>query len=149
MPITSTSRGKLIKIDRKVGMQAGVGVKFLAPEKTIRTVKAWARAATSSTIRKDNSSIRTRWMKTTTSSYSPEGGPIRGPKGIGRQGGQPGVRHLLDASRRPARVVDLRSGRLVGPARALCPARRFRRFRRSMPPEDRPLYVQNIYVGPA
>jgi hypothetical protein len=77
-------RGKLIMIDRREGTQAGVGVKFLAPEKDYPYQEGMG---TGGNVVHDTGGDQFEYPYPLDENnyvvcYSPEGGPIRGLKGI-------------------------------------------------------------------
>ena len=77
-------RGKLIMIDREVGTQAGIGVKFLAPERDYPYRESMG---TGGNIVHDTEGEQFQYPWPLDEDnyvvcYSPEGGPIRGLKGI-------------------------------------------------------------------
>ena len=81
-------RGKLIMIDRKEGTQAGVGVKMLAPEKDYPYREGYG---TSGNVTYDTGGEQWQYPYALDEDnyvvcYSPEGGPIRGLKGINSTG---------------------------------------------------------------
>ncbi len=81
-------RGKLIMIDRKVGTQAGVGVKLLAPEKDYPYQES---QGTGGAVTHDTGGDQWQYPYALDEDnyvvcYSPEGGPIRGLKGINAKG---------------------------------------------------------------
>ncbi|HNX33943.1 MAG TPA: hypothetical protein PKM57_04905 [Kiritimatiellia bacterium] len=81
-------RGKLIMIDRKVGTQAGIGVKLLAPEKDYPYLES---QGTGGAVVHDTGGDQWQYPCALDENnyvvcYSPEGGPIRGLKGIDAKG---------------------------------------------------------------
>ncbi len=81
-------RGKLIMIDRKCGTQAGVGVKLLAPEKDYPYLESHG---TGGAVVHDTGGDQWQYPYALDEDnyvvcYSPEGGPIRGLKGINAKG---------------------------------------------------------------
>lgn len=145
-------RGKLIMIDRKVGMQAGGGVKFLAPEKDYPYRESMG---TGGNIVHDTEGEQFQYPYPLDEdnyvvSYSPEGGPIRGLKGIkGGKAGSPafGIYWMHRDGRRELLIYDpvVSSGQHV----ALAPRPAFHKV--SAVDERQKtgrFYVQNIYHGP-
>jgi hypothetical protein len=81
-------RGKLIMIDRTIGTQAGVGVKLLAPEKDYPYLES---NGTSGNVTTDTGGDQWQYPYALNEDnyvvcYSPEGGRIRGLKGISAKG---------------------------------------------------------------
>ncbi len=81
-------RGKLIMIDRTVGTQAGVGIKLLAPEQDYPFREGYG---TSGDVTYDTGGDQWQYPCALDEDnyvvcYSPEGGPIRGLKGINAKG---------------------------------------------------------------
>ena len=98
-------RGKLIMIDRKAGTQAGIGVKLLAPERDYPYRESMG---TGGNIVHDTEGEQFQYPYPLDEDnyvvcYSPGGrADSRAERHQGRQGGKPGLRHLLDASQRTA-----------------------------------------------
>lgn len=81
-------RGKLMMIDRTVGTEAGVGIKLLAPEKDYPFREGYG---TSGNVVYDTDGDQWQYPYALDEDnyvvcYSPEGGPIRGLKGIDAKG---------------------------------------------------------------
>lgn len=81
-------RGKLIMIDRTIGTQAGVGIKLLAPEKDYPYKEGYG---TSGAVTHDTGGEQWQYPYALDEDnyvvgYSPEGGAIRGLKGINAKG---------------------------------------------------------------
>jgi len=146
-------RGKLIMIDRREGMQAGVGVKLLAPERNYPYRESMG---TGGNIVHDTEGDQFQYPYALDEdhyvvSYSPEGGPVRGLKGI-KQGkaGSPafGIYWMHRSGQRELLIYDpvISSGQQVPIARSDRP------FRKVSTVDERRttgrFYVQNVYYGP-
>ncbi len=146
-------RGKLIEINRTEGTNAGLGVRYLAPDRPMDNMEGQGTAGdiTHGTqgeqfqypypLDEDNLLV----------SYSPEGGSIRGLKGIkdGKQGNMPFGIYWMDRSgRRELLVFDpiISVGQVVTLGERVKPSLRI-----SSVDEQKTtglFYVQNVYFGP-
>lgn len=145
-------RGKLIMIDRKAGTQAGVGVKFLAPERDYPYREG---LGTSGNVVHDTEGEQFQYPYPLDEDnfvvcYSPEGGPIRGLKGIkdGKAGSPAfGIYWMNRSGQRELLIYDpvVSSGQQVATVRTQPPQKV------STVNEHRStghFYVHNIYYGP-
>ena len=146
-------RGKLIMIDRKAGTQAGVGVKLLAPERHYPYRESMG---TGGNIVHDTEGEQFQYPYPLDEDnfvvcYSPEGGPIRGLKGIQNgKAGSPafGIYWMHRNGQRELLIYDpvVSSGQPVPTARPQPPFQKV-----STVDEHRKngrFYVQNVYYGP-
>jgi hypothetical protein len=146
-------RGKLVMIDRKEGTQAGFGVKLLAPEKDYPYQESMGTGGNvvhgtdgeqfqyPCPLDEDNYLV----------SYSPEGGPIRGLKGIHHGKTESpafGIYWMHRNGQRELLIYDpvISSGQQV-PLTPPCPP-----FQKASHVDEHQttgrFYVQNIYYGP-
>ena len=146
-------RGKLIMIDRNVGTQAGTGVKILAPERDYPYRESMG---TGGNIVHDTEGEQFQYPYPLDENnyvvcYSPEGGRIRGLKGIkdGKAGSPSfGIYWMHRNGRRELLIYDpvISSGQQVPTTRSLP------EFRKSSTVDERRdsgrFYVQNVYYGP-
>ncbi|MBP7637008.1 MAG: hypothetical protein KBA18_03970 [Kiritimatiellae bacterium] len=147
-------RGKLIMIDRTVGTQAGTGVKLLAPEKDYPYLES---QGTGGAVVHDTGGDQWQYPYALDEDnyvvcYSPEGGPIRGLKGIDAKGkaGSPafGIYWQHRQGARELLIYDptISSGQQI-PLVA-----RPQAFNRISQVDERKktglFYVQNVYFGP-
>ncbi|MDD4872232.1 MAG: hypothetical protein PHR77_16885 [Kiritimatiellae bacterium] len=145
-------RGKLIMIDRKAGTQAGVGVKFLAPEREYPYRESMG---TGGNVVHDTEGEQFQYPYPLDEDnfvvcYSPEGGPVRGLKGIKNgKAGSPtfGIYWMHRNGQRELLIYDpvVSSGQQVATVRTRPPQKV------SMVNEHRTtghFYVHNIYYGP-
>lgn len=146
-------RGKLIMIDRNVGTQAGIGVKFLAPERDYPYRESMG---TGGSIVHDTEGEQFQYPYPLDEDnyvvcYSPEGGPVRGLKGIkdGKAGSPAfGIYWMHRGGQRELLIYDpvISSGQQVALRRSPPP------FQRSSTVDEHRtqgrFYVQNIYFGP-
>ncbi len=147
-------RGKLIEIDRSQGTNAGEGVSYLAPEKPVEYMEG---QGTSGDIIHGTAGEQFQYPTPLDENnllvgYLPEGGAIRGLKGIkdGKQGGQPfGLYWFARDGRRELLAFD--------PAVSACQAvplcaREAPKTRMSQVDESKNsglFYVQDVYYGTA
>jgi len=146
-------RGRLIMIDRNAGTQAGFGVKFLAPERDYPYRESMG---TGGNVVHDTEGDQFQYPYPLDEDnyvvcYSPEGGPVRGLKGI-RDGkaGSPafGIYWMHRNGQRELLIYDpvISSGQQVAMSRSQPP------FPRSSAVDEHQthgrFYVQNIYSGP-
>ena len=146
-------RGKLILIDRNAGTQAGFGVKLLAPERDYPYREGMG---TGGNVVHDTEGEQFQYPYPLDEDnyvvcYSPEGGPVRGLKGI-RNGkaGSPafGIYWMHRSGQRELLIYDpvISSGQQVPVTRSQPP------FHRSTAVDEHRthgrFYVQNIYFGP-
>lgn len=146
-------RGKLVMIDRNVGRQAGVGVKLLAPEKGYPYRESMG---TGGNIVHDTEGDQFQYPYPLDEDnyvvcYSPEGGPVRGLKGIkdGKAGSPAfGIYWMHRSGQRELLIYDpvVSAGQHVPIKRPQPP------FQRSSTVDEHRtvgrFYVQNIYHGP-
>ncbi len=146
-------RGKLIMIDRKEGTQAGVGVKLLAPERDYPYRESMG---TGGNIVHDTEGEQFQYPYPLDEDnyvvcYSPEGGPIRGLKGMkdGKAGSPAfGIYWIHRNGQRELLIYDpvISSGQPVAIARPHQPVQKA-----SVVDEHKThgrFYVQNVYYGP-
>ena len=146
-------RGKLIMIDRNAGTQAGFGVKLLAPERDYPYRESMG---TGGNVVHDTGGEQFQYPYPLDEDhylvcYSPEGGPIRGLKGIkdGKAGSPAfGIYWMHRSGRRELLIYDpvISSGQQVPTARPRPPF-----CKSSTVDEHRTkgrFYVQNVYYGP-
>lgn len=144
-------RGKLIMIDRKAGTQAGVGVKLLAPERDYPYRESMG---TGGNIVHDTEGEQFQYPYPLDENnfvvcYSPEGGPIRGLKGMkdGKVGSPAfGIYWMHRSGQRELLIYDpvVSSGQQVAIVRSQPPQKA------SVVDEHQTtgrFYVQNIYHG--
>lgn len=146
-------RGKLIMIDRRVGTQAGVGVQLLAPEKDYPYQESHG---TGGSIAHDTGGDQWQYPYALDEDnyvvcYSPEGGPIRGLKGINAKGtvGSPafGIYWQHRQGARELLIYDptISSGQHI-------PTARPQAFKRISQVDEQKktgrFYVQDVYWGP-
>ena len=146
-------RGKLIMIDRKEGTQAGIGVKLLAPEKDYPYLESMG---TGGNIVHDTGGEQFQYPYPLDEDnyvvcYSPEGGRIRGLKGIkdGKVGSPAfGIYWMHRSGQRELLIYDpvVSSGQQVAITRPQAPLRKASTVDEHKT-EGR-FYVQNIYYGP-
>ncbi len=145
-------RGKLIMIDRKAGTQAGVGVKLLAPERDYPYRESMG---TGGNVVHDTEGEQFQYPypldeENFVVCYSPEGGPVRGLKGI-RNGkaGSPafGIYWMNRSGQRELLIYDpvVSSGQQVATVRAQPPQKVSTVNERRTTGH---FYVHNIYYGP-
>jgi len=146
-------RGKLIMIARNVGTQAGVGVKLLAPERDYPYRESMG---TGGNIVHDTEGDQFQYPYPLNEDnyvvcYSPEGGPVRGLKGIkGGKAGSPafGIYWMHRNGQRELLIYDpvVSAGQQVAMTRSNPP------FPRSTTVDEHQtvgrFYVQNVYYGP-
>ncbi len=146
-------RGKLILIDRNAGTQAGFGVKLLAPERDYPYREGMG---TGGNVVHDTEGEQFQYPYPLDEDnyvvcYSPEGGPVRGLKGIqdGKAGSPAfGIYWMHRDGRRELLIYDpvISSGQQVALTRPQPP------FYRSTAVDEHQthgrFYVQNIYSGP-
>ncbi len=145
-------RGKLIMIDRNVGTQAGVGVKLLGPERKYPHREGMG---TGGNIVHDTEGEQFQYPYPLDEDnyvvcYSPEGGPVRGLKGIknGKVGSPAfGIYWMHRSGHRELLIYDpvISSGQQVATARRPL----FQKV--SMVNEHQTtgrFYVQNVFCGP-
>ena len=146
-------RGKLIMIDRNEGTQAGVGVKILAPERAYPYRESMG---TGGNIVHDTEGEQFQYPYPLDDDnyvvcYSPEGGPIRGLKGIkAGKAGSPafGIYWMHRRGQRELLIYDpvISSGQQV-PTTGPRPS-----FRKSSTVDEHRttgrFYVHNVYHGP-
>jgi len=146
-------RGKLIMIDRNVDTQAGFGVKFLAPERDYPYRESMG---TGGNIVHDTEGDQFQYPYPLDEdnylvSYSPEGGPVRGLKGIKNgKAGSPafGIYWMHCSGQRELLIYDpvISAGQVVATAHSHRPPQK------SSTVDERKthglFYVQNIYCGP-
>lgn len=146
-------RGKLIMIDRNVGTQAGFGVKFLAPERDYPYRESMG---TGGNVVHDTEGEQFQYPYPLDEDnylvcYSPEGGPVRGLKGIKNgKAGSPafGIYWMHRSGQRELLIYDpvVSAGQQVAVARPSVP-----QPRASTVDERKThgsFYIQNIYFGP-
>jgi hypothetical protein len=146
-------RGKLIMIDRNAGTQAGFGVKLLAPERPYPYRESMG---TGGNVVHDTEGEQFQYPYPLDEDnyvvcYSPEGGPVRGLKGI-RDGkaGSPafGIYWMHRGGRRELLIYDpvISSGQQVAVTRSQPP------FQRRSTVDERQtqgrFYIQDVYFGP-
>lgn len=146
-------RGKLIMINRNAGTQAGFGVKLLAPERDYPFRESMG---TGGNVVHDTEGEQFQYPYPLDEDnyvvcYSPEGGPVRGLKGI--KDGKPGspafgIYWLHRTGPRELLIYDpvISSGQQVA---VVCPEPPFQRS--SKVDEHKThgrFYVQNVYYGP-
>lgn len=146
-------RGKLIMIDRNAGMQAGVGVKLLAPERDYPYRESMG---TGGNIVHDTEGDQFQYPYPLDEdnyvvSYSPEGGPVRGLKGIkdGKAGSPAfGIYWMHRSGQRELLIYDpvISAGQQVPLVRAK-PAIHPNSIADEHKNTGR-FYVQNVYHGP-
>ncbi|NLS91430.1 MAG: hypothetical protein GXX96_04505 [Planctomycetaceae bacterium] len=146
-------RGKLIMIDRKEGIQAGVGVKLLAPERDYPYRESMG---TGGNIVHDTEGEQFQYPYPLDEdnyvlSYSPEGGPIRGLKGI--QDGKPGspafgLYWMHRNGERELLIYDpvISSGQAVATVHPNRPIQKASTVDEHQ--TDGRFYVQDVYYGP-
>ena len=146
-------RGKLIMIDRKGGTQAGIGVEFLAPERDYPYRESMG---TGGNIVHDTEGEQFQYPYPLDEDnymvcYSPEGGPIRGLKGI--KDGKPGspafgIYWMHSNGKRELLIYDP----VVSSGQQVPIARRHPPHQKASTVDERKtngrFYVQNIYYGP-
>ncbi len=146
-------RGKLIMIDRNAGTQAGFGIRLLAPERDYPYRESMG---TGGNVVHDTEGAQFQYPYPLDEDncvvcYSPEGGPVRGLKGIkhGKAGSPPfGIYWMHRNGQRELLIYDpvISSGQQVAMKRSKPP------FQRSSPVDERQMlgrfYVQNVYYGP-
>jgi hypothetical protein len=146
-------RGKLIMIDRNVGTQAGVGVKLLAPERDYPYRESMG---TGGNVVHDTEGEQFQYPYPLDEDnyvvcYSPEGGPVRGLKGMkdGKVGSPAfGIYWMHRSGQRELLIYDpvVSSGQQVAVRRSFVP-----QAKASTVDERKThgqFYVQNIYSGP-
>ena len=146
-------RGKLIMIDRNVGTQAGIGVKLLAPERDYPYLESMG---TGGEIVHDTGGEQFQYPypldeENYVVCYSPEGGRIRGLKGIkdGKTGSSSfGIYWMHRDGRRELLIYDpvISSGQQVPTTRPQLPV-----WKSSTVDERRTsgvFYIQGVYYGP-
>ncbi len=146
-------RGKLIMIDRKEGTQAGIGVKFLAPERDYPYRESMG---TGGNIVHDTEGEQFQYPYPLDENnylvcYSPEGGRIRGLKGI--KDGKPGspafgIYWMHSNGQRELLIYDpvISAGQQVPIARPHPPLQKATAVDEHKTTGR--FYVQNIYYGP-
>ena len=146
-------RGKLIMIDRTVGTQAGVGIKLLAPEQDYPYREGYG---TSGDVTYDTGGEQWQYPYALDEDnyvvcFSPEGGPIRGLKGIDAKGkvGPPafGIYWQHRSGARELLIYDptISSGQQI----PLFARPAFNRITQVDEHKKTGLfYVQNVYFGP-
>lgn len=146
-------RGKLIMIDRNAGTQAGFGVRFLAPERDYPYRESMG---TGGNVVHDTEGEQYQYPYPLDEDnyvvcYSPEGGPVRGLKGIkdGKTGSPAfGIYWMHRNGQRELLIYDpvISSGQQVPSTRSQPP------FRKSSTVDEHRtsgrFYVQNVYYGP-
>ncbi|HPA18190.1 MAG TPA: hypothetical protein PLU30_10615 [Verrucomicrobiae bacterium] len=147
-------RGKLIMIDRTIGTQAGVGVKLLAPEKDYPCLESHG---TGGAVVHDTGGDQWQYPYALDEDnyvvcYCPEGGPVRGLKGINAKGtvGAPAF-GIYWQHRRGAREL-LVYDPTISSGQQIPLAPRPGAFNRISQVDERKntglFYVQNIHFGP-
>ena len=146
-------RGKLIMIDRKAGNQAGIGVKLLAPERDYPYQESMG---TGGNIVHDTGGEQFQYPYPLDENnylvcYSPEGGRIRGLKGIksGKKGSPAfGIYWMHSNGQRELLIYDpvISAGQQVALRRSLKPFTRGSAVNEHL--THGRFYVQNIYYGP-
>jgi len=146
-------RGKLIMIDRKAGTQAGVGVKLLAPEREYPFRESMG---TGGNIVHDTEGEQFQYPYPLDEDnyvvcYSPEGGPIRGLKGLQNgKAGSPvfGIYWMHRSGQRELLIYDpvISSGQQVPLARRPSPVQKASTVDEQL--AHGRFYVQDIYYGP-
>lgn len=147
-------RGKLILIDRREGVEAGAGVYFLAPERPMPIEEGSNTNGGNVVHGTEGEQFQYPWPIDEDNylvCYSPEGGPVRGLKGIdknGKQGSVPfGIYWMDRDGRRELLIFDptVSAGQQVAlTARPIPP------IRASVVDETKRtgrFYVQNVYYG--
>ncbi len=145
-------RGKLIMIDRKTGTQAGLGVELLAPQRDYPYRES---IGTGGNIVHDTEGEQFQYPYPLDDDnylvcYSPEGGPIRGLKGMkdGKTGSPPfGIYWMHRNGERELLIFDpvVSSGQQVAIARP----RPFEKVSAVNEHETKGrFYIQNVYHGP-
>lgn len=146
-------RGKLIMIHRNAGTQAGLGVKLLAPERDYPYRESMG---TGGNVVHDTEGEQFQYPYPLDEDnylvcYSPEGGPVRGLKGIkdGKAGSPAfGIYWMHRSGKRELLIYDpvISAGQQVALTRRQPP------FQRSAAVDEHQshgrFYVQNIYSGP-
>ena len=146
-------RGKLIMIDRKAGTQAGIGVKLLSPERDYPYRESMG---TGGNIVHDTEGEQFQYPYPLDEDnyvvcYSPEGGPVRGLKGIKNgKAGSPafGIYWMHRNGQRELLIYDpvVSSGQQVATTRPQPP------FQKGSTVDEHQangrFYVQNVYYGP-
>lgn len=145
-------RGKLIMIDRKQGTQAGVGVTYLAPQRDYPYQEGMG---TGGNIVHDTGGEQFQYPYPLDEDnyvvgYSPEGGPIRGLKGIKNgKAGSPafGIYWMHRSGQRELLIYDP----VISSCQPVAIARR-QPFPKTSAVDERRregrFYVQNVYHGP-
>ncbi len=146
-------RGKLIMIDRKSGTQAGIGVNFLAPERDYPYRESMG---TGGNIVHDTEGEQFQYPYPLDEDnfvvcYSPEGGPIRGLKGIKNgKAGSPafGIYWMHRNGQRELLIYDpvVSSGQPVPTTRPQPPFQKVSTVNEHR--SNGRFYVQNVYYGP-
>ena len=150
-------RGKLIMIDRAVGTQAGIGVKLLAPEKDYPYRESLGTGGISGNVIHDTDGDQWQYPYALDEDnyvvcYSPEGGPIRGLKGIDAKGkvGSPAF-GIYWQHRHGARELLIYDP-TISAGQQIPFAKRPGAFFRVPQVDERKntglFYVQNVYFGP-
>ncbi len=146
-------RGKLIMIDRTEGTQAGIGVKLLAPERDYPYQEGMG---TGGNIVHDTEGEQFQYPYPLDEdnyvlSYSPEGGPIRGLKGI--QDGKPGspafgLYWMHRNGERELLIYDP----VISSGQAVATLHPHRPIQKASTVDERQtdgrFYVQDVYYGP-
>lgn len=147
-------RGKLIMIDRKGGTQAGVGIEYLAPERPYPVAEGVGTDGGNVVHGTEGEQFQYPWPLDEENflvSYMPEGGPVRGLKGIkGDQKGSPpfGIYWMDKSGRRELLVYDpvVSSGQTVALQARSLPTMRVSTLDESK--KTGTFYVQDVYYGP-
>ncbi|MDO5566138.1 MAG: hypothetical protein Q4G59_05730 [Planctomycetia bacterium] len=148
-------RGKLIMIDRREGTQAGVGVDFLAPERPMPIEEGKDTSGGNIVYGTDGEQFQYPYPLDEDNylvCYSPEGGSIRGLKGIrnGKKGAPPfGIYWMDRDGRRELLIYDptISAGQQIAVRSRPIPP-----MRDSSVDENKTtglFYVQNVYFGAA
>ena len=147
-------RGKLIVIDRKEGTEAGVGIQYMAPLRPYPVEEGVGTGGGSIVHGTDGEQFQYPWPLDEENflvSYMPEGGPIRGLKGIkGEKKGSPpfGIYWMNADGQRELLVYDpvISSGQTVALQGREKPIARVSQVDETKTTGT--FYVQDVYYGP-
>ncbi|MDO4859034.1 MAG: hypothetical protein Q4A17_13950 [Thermoguttaceae bacterium] len=150
-------RGKLIMIDRSEGMQAGEGVYFLAPKRPMPNLENTGHETTGGNVVHGTEGEQFQYPypldeENLLVCYSPEGGPVRGLKGIGKDGkpGSPafGIYWMNVDGRRELLIYDpvISVGQHIAEKARPLPPQKISPVNESL--NSGFFYVQNVYFGP-
>lgn len=148
-------RGKLIMIDRREGTQAGVGVDFLAPERPMPVEEGKDTSSGNIVYGTDGEQFQYPYPLDEDNylvCYSPEGGSIRGLKGVkdGKKGAPPfGIYWMDRDGRRELLIYDptISSGQQIAVRTRPIPPMRATAVNEQK--HTGRFYVQNVYFGAA